>query len=306
MTDKNIILTVIIFAYNHENSIAQAIEGVLQQVTEYGYEIWICEDCSEDSTLEICRKYAEQHPDKIKLFAQPVNSFRLSGMQNHVHQAFSRIDKKYFCYLDGDDYWCDNTKIQTALDVLENNPLYTTFAHDTLLKNHQEDSETSLASTVGMQRHRFEHGVSLESLLQYGLFFHPSARIHRNIIDFSRVPDGLLVDIFILYIFLDKGPLYYHDKIMSVYNITGHGSWSKLAGKEQRKMLSNVVYNINQLLEYKYDKYFTGMVMKRKLLKPLKLFFGKSMGWKLWYCLMFRSQPTNIPVECCCLVNRSD
>lgn len=293
------LLTVIIFAYNHEETIAKAIDGVLQQTTDYPYEIWLCEDCSTDTTLDICTEYAKQYPDKIKVFSQPVNTFKFLDERNHVYQAFSRIDKKYFCYLDGDDYWCDKDKIQVALDVLENNPAYTTFAHDTLVKNHCDGTETSLAKSVDLQKHQLGNKVTLENLLHFGLFFHPSARIHRNIINLSKTPVELLVDIFILYVFLDKGPLYYHDKVMSVYNITGLGSWSKLSGRTQRKIVADVFYKINLLLDYKFDVYFTRMVMKKKVLKLLKIFFGKHLGWRLWYYCVFRSRPSALPAGCC-------
>lgn len=284
------LLTIIIFAYNHEETIAKAINSVLDQKTEYPYEIWLCEDCSTDGTLEICKKYAEQYPDKIKLFAQPVNTFKLSREQNHVYQAFNRIDKKYFCYLDGDDYWCGEEKIQTALDVLENNPEYTTFAHDTLVKNHQNGTETSLALACGLTKAQIKNKITLGQLIHSRYYFHPSARIHRNVIDFSQIPDELLVDSFLLYVFLNRGYLYYYDKIMSVYNITGLGYWSKLSRKEQRKADSELFYKINHYFDYKYDSYFTKMVMKSKILKIFKLIFRKRLGWKLWYHLQYNKK----------------
>jgi hypothetical protein len=37
----------------------------------------------------------------------------------------------------------------------------------------------------------------------------------------------------LFYSMLNKGPLYYYDKVMSVYNITGTGIWSKLSKKQQ-------------------------------------------------------------------------
>lgn len=281
------LLTTIIFAYNHEETIAKAINSVLEQKTDYPHEIWLCEDCSTDNTLEICKKYVEQYPDKIKLFAQPVNTFKLSREQNHVYQAFNRIDKKYFCYLDGDDYWCDENKIQVALDALENNPEYTTFAHDTLVKNDQNGTETSLALASGLARAQVKNKITLDKLVHFRCYFHPSARIHRNVIDFSKIPDGLLVDTFLLYVFFDKGHLYYCDKIMSVYNITGHGSWSKLSSKEQKKANSELFYKINHFFDYKYDGHFSRMVMKSNILKIFKLIFRKRLGWRLWYRLHY-------------------
>ena len=68
-------LTSIIFTYNHDNSIAKCIDSILEQKTTYPYEIHIWDDCSTDKTSEICRKYAAQYPDKIKLTVQKKTHF---------------------------------------------------------------------------------------------------------------------------------------------------------------------------------------------------------------------------------------
>ena len=53
-------------AYNHELYIAQAIDSVLMQETDFEYEIVIGEDCSTDRTREILIEYQKKHPDKIR------------------------------------------------------------------------------------------------------------------------------------------------------------------------------------------------------------------------------------------------
>ena len=54
--------------YNHYKYISQAIEGALMQKTDFPIEILIGEDNSIDGTREICKKYAEKFPTKIRLF----------------------------------------------------------------------------------------------------------------------------------------------------------------------------------------------------------------------------------------------
>ena len=50
-------VSVCITTYNHESFIAQAIDGVLMQETDFDYEIIIGEDDSSDNTREIVKKY---------------------------------------------------------------------------------------------------------------------------------------------------------------------------------------------------------------------------------------------------------
>src|SRR5438132_598175 len=94
------VLTVILLTYNHEHTVARALDSVLEQETTYPYRIWICEDCSTDATLEVCRNYAEKHSDKIDLISQQTNT---GG--RHFQVALERISTPYLTVLEGDDYW---------------------------------------------------------------------------------------------------------------------------------------------------------------------------------------------------------
>ena len=54
---KNLLVSVKMITYNHAPYIAQAIEGVLQQRTNFPFELVIGEDCSTDGTREIVFEY---------------------------------------------------------------------------------------------------------------------------------------------------------------------------------------------------------------------------------------------------------
>lgn len=289
-TTSKPLLTVIIFAYNHETTIALAIESVLKQTTEYPYEIWVCEDCSTDSTLEICKIYAEEYPDKIKLFAQEKNTFNLPLKQNHIYKAFSRIESKYFCYLDGDDYWCDESKVQIALDILENHPEYSTFAHDTMVVRKFNNT-----------KHSYVHNdckIDIENPVKFGNdapFLLASSRIHRNVWDFKKKPTA--VDYLVYFSILEKGHLFYYDKIMAVYNVNDKGTWNSL-GSLIPELNGMFAYKLCLLFDFKQDEFCTeklrwydnangiGEKHYRKLLL-LKKIFGIKLGWKIWFILRF-------------------
>ena len=73
---------ILMLAYNHENYIAQAIESVLMQETEYSYRIIIGEDCSTDLTRDIVMKYYKKYPQKITLVLWNQN---VGGVTNSLH-----------------------------------------------------------------------------------------------------------------------------------------------------------------------------------------------------------------------------
>lgn len=280
MNDSNtVLLTVIIFTYNHKDSIAKAIDSILEQQTMYFYEIWLCDDCSTDGTTAICIDYAKQYPGKIKLFTQTVNTYS-SGYTTHVEIALKKVNTKYLSLLDGDDFWCDNQKIQIALDFLENNPQYITFAHDTLFNDVVNRTKKSLVHEV--------YGIEIQNPVTFKniSYLHISSRIHRNVVKFPEGRDASM-DIFLFYLFLDKGHLYYYDKIMSVYNVTGKGAWSGMPIADVNKANALLQYRLNIFFKYKYDTFFTSRIGETKILVFLKKIGGMKLGWELWRILKF-------------------
>lgn len=103
--------------YNQEEFIAQAIEGVLMQKTNFKYQLVIGEDCSTDRTRKICKEYAEAHPEKIKLFLNEKNI----GLGANYVKTYTECTGKYVAICDGDDYWTDPLKLQKQVDFLESN-----------------------------------------------------------------------------------------------------------------------------------------------------------------------------------------
>jgi len=281
------ILTVIIVTYNHKDSIGKALDSVLDQETTYPYEIWLCDDCSTDGTTTICNNYAKSYPDKIKLFAQPVNTYSDPKKTFHAHIAIKNVETKYYSILEGDDAWCDNHKIQIALDILENNPQYITFTHDTLFNDVEQGTRKSLVHEI------YEVEIQNPVTFENALYLHTSSRIYRNVFRFSE-DIKIQGDIHLFYIYLNEGPLYYHDKIMSVYNITGKGEWSGLSNTDLRKENAILQYKINKFFNYKYDSYFTSRVVEVKTLQLLKKICGVKAGWEYWYNLILEESDQNI------------
>jgi glycosyltransferase involved in cell wall biosynthesis len=118
---KNIIVSIFILTYNQEQFIAQTIESILMQKTNFTYQLVIGEDFSIDTTRNICETYARQFPEKIKLLPALENNI---GLIANYMRTIKECDGKYIAICDGDDYWIDEYKLQKQVDFLENNPDY--------------------------------------------------------------------------------------------------------------------------------------------------------------------------------------
>lgn len=109
------LVSVCMTAYNHAPYIGRAIESVLAQRTSFGVELVIGEDCSTDNTLATCREYAAKYPDRIRLVTAEHNV----GMRENYRRTALAGQGKYIAYCDGDDFWCDEEKLQRQVEALE-------------------------------------------------------------------------------------------------------------------------------------------------------------------------------------------
>lgn len=119
----DILLSVNTMTYNHEKYIAQCIEGILMQKTNFAFELLIHDDASTDNTAAIIKEYEKKYPNIIKPIYQTENKWS-KGIKISATYQYPRAKGKYIAVCEGDDYWIDENKLQMQVDFLENNPEY--------------------------------------------------------------------------------------------------------------------------------------------------------------------------------------
>lgn len=121
---------VCIVTYNQEKYIAQAIESVLSQV-DCGHEvvIYIGEDNSTDKTGVICDEIAKRVNElgnermRVKVIHNEKN-LGLVGNTMNLLDIMRKDGCEYIAMLDGDDYWCDDHKLQKQMVYFKTHPEY--------------------------------------------------------------------------------------------------------------------------------------------------------------------------------------
>ena len=111
-------VSILMITYNHEKYIAQAIESVVSQKTNFDFELVVGEDFSKDNTRKICEQYAAKYPHLIKLLPSDKNY----GMTPNEVRTLKACTGEYIATCEGDDYWIDNHKLQKQVDFLDANP----------------------------------------------------------------------------------------------------------------------------------------------------------------------------------------
>lgn len=175
---NEVALSIFIFTCNHELFVAKCIESVLEQKCTYNYKVYVFDDCSSDSTVEVVKRLQAEHSDKIFISVNEKNSGVLHSVQKALQM---NCHAKYFVFLDGDDYWCYDGKLQAQIDFLEKNPEYSACFHDAEIHqmNVDVDAEFAKKTKIGWKTY--------SQMNKYYPDFEPQMLITRTIIPTSSL-----------------------------------------------------------------------------------------------------------------------
>ena len=119
--NKEIMVSVVCNAYNHEHYIRNTLEGFISQKTTFRFEVLVHDDASTDNTADIIREYESRYPDIIKPIYQIENQYS-KGKKISEGFQYPRALGRYIAICEGDDYWIDPLKLQKQFDLMEKHP----------------------------------------------------------------------------------------------------------------------------------------------------------------------------------------
>ena len=110
-------LSVIFITYNHAKYVEKALMSVVSQKADFPFEVVVGDDCSTDGTQEILKRIASEHPE-VKLNLRSENTGGRPTL--NVYETTKKCTGQYLAYLEGDDFWTDDRKLQKQVEFLEN------------------------------------------------------------------------------------------------------------------------------------------------------------------------------------------
>lgn len=207
MESNSISVSVCMITFNHGRYIEQAIEGVLAQHTNFCFELIISDDHSSDNTREICQRYYDQYPDRIRLLYRDQNL----GIFNNFFQSISYATGEYIAICEGDDFWIDPYKLQKQKDFLDNKPNASLVYHNAIV----EDGDKR---RLFLDLNAEEHIITTEELLKKWAIPTASIMFRKESLFFpSPVKQFQNADYFLEILLQTKGDIHYIPYIMSVY-----------------------------------------------------------------------------------------
>lgn len=116
--DSRVKISVAVITYNQQDTIAQTLDSILCQQGDFDLEVVIGEDDSKDNTLTICQDYTSRYPNHIVLLSGQKNL----GIMANTARVFHACTGDFVNIIAGDDYWCDDRKLQKQLAYFGQHP----------------------------------------------------------------------------------------------------------------------------------------------------------------------------------------
>lgn len=109
-------VSIIIRAYNSQNTIARAVRSALRQVYKGEFEVVVVNDGSTDNTMDILRSF--QGEPNVRVIDQ-----KNQGATAAAHTGFANARGEYIVLLDDDDCFEPNLLMELS-GILDKNPHY--------------------------------------------------------------------------------------------------------------------------------------------------------------------------------------
>lgn len=226
--DTTPLVSVYCMAYNQEKTIAQTIEGIINQKTSFPFELIIHDDASTDSTAAIIKEYAERYPNIIRTIFQTENQFKNCNLIRTFIHPVSR--GKLIALCEGDDYWTSNEKLELQASYMLEHPDCTMCFHAVL----QLSADSKFMTCRPLKS---DSEVSPQMVIKRGGLFCPTASLmlRRDVMDlwpdFRQKAD--VYDFPLQVLAAVEGKVYYIDKVMAVYRFASVGSWTEQHAMER-------------------------------------------------------------------------
>lgn len=209
------IVSVCLITYNQAKYVREAIDSILAQKLDVAWELVIADDYSTDGTREILAEYKDKYPDLIKLILQTKNV----GAEKNWHDLMAYPKSKYIAYLEGDDYWSDEYKLQMQVDFLEKHPDYVLSFHPAkVFYENGEDKQSVWPNITDKSK------ITTPELLKENFIPSNSAVYRRQ--NYDKLPKGIMPGDWYFHLYHAQfGKMGFINKAMSSYRRHSGGLW---------------------------------------------------------------------------------
>lgn len=204
-------LSVFVVTYNQERYIAQCLDGIAEQNTNFDFEVIIGDDCSTDNTGAICDEFAAKYTN-FHVYHHKKNL----GHVKNWEFVLQHCKGDYIAMVEGDDYWTDPHKLQTQVDFLDRHKDFAISFHKVeLVYDKHPHPEEHLFEQLEEKEYSTREVYETWSILTSSVVF------RNNIGDISFPKNVFFSDIYLFLLLMEHGRAWCHNMCAVAYRRHG-------------------------------------------------------------------------------------
>lgn len=212
-TDKAPKVSVCVVTYNQERYIAKCLQSILDQETDFAFEVIVGDDASTDATRAIVRDFAERYPGKLTAVLHEAN---VGPTQNYL-SVHNLARGAYVAHLDGDDY-CLPGKLARLADHMDQQPDCRIVWHRMIILNERGQTAIGMPLVPVSNFIASQRLTAADLAKYYGLTGCHSGSMYRRSARKVWATDEEILDYFLTLSFcIDGGYASYIDEPYGVY-----------------------------------------------------------------------------------------
>ncbi len=192
-----------------------------------------------------------------------IHSDSNGGNYVNVLRALALTDTDYFCALDPDDYWIDDTYLQSGFAFLEAHPDFVIYSRNCVQEFANGRREPVIPHETPDGEYSFEDYIRDRAVISNTI-----GTIFRNVIFQAGIPqffvdiigtqaaDSFRGDYGRYTVHIARGRARFVNRIAGVYRRTGRGLWTQLSTFEQNLTAARAELNYWMYFGYEYPEHF--------------------------------------------------
>lgn len=236
---KSPMVSVCVITYNQASYIRACLQSIVDQETDFDFEVIVGDDCSTDGTREVVAEFASRYPGKVVPLLYPE---KVGGTQNFI-SVHNRASGTYVAHIDGDDIALPG-KLQKQVDYLNVHPDCSVVWHRVIVFDDAGTLSKPNLPNVSM----FEDGiVHLSDVLKFGSVGYHSSMMYRAKARKTREVKGETLDYFYTVEMLLSGYGKYLEDILGKYR-NNRATGISRTGRGPQRVMQQYAEHLNHYL----------------------------------------------------------
>lgn len=163
-TNSSIKVSVCVVTYNQEKYIRECLQSIVDQETDFDFEVIVSDDCSTDGTRSVVNEFAKKYSDLVHAVPHEKNIGAFKNYRN-VHRLATG---EYVAHVDGDDCLYPG-KLLKQVRYLDANENCVLVAHRMAVSNSNRQVNVTRRNpqTISLEELLLGHPLFLNSSIMY-------------------------------------------------------------------------------------------------------------------------------------------